>query len=1444
MNLTENLEVFKMPNQLKSVFKQAQDWSDFNDKISALSTKEKGGCFEHLTKFYLLINAKYRTKLKNVWLLEEVPSEVRSHLNLPNCDEGIDLIAETKEGNFWAIQSKYRGNENHSLNRKELSTFTDLTFNVCKNISHALICTNSLKLSHKFSLYKENVSFCASDIWCNLDIEFFNDLRELLEGKVVEPKKLEPRKHQRLAIDNALLHFKDSSRGKLIHPCSAGKTLTAYWIAKEIKAKSILVAVPSLSLVNQTLEEWANRFIADNLSASWICVCSDETVKNISLDDAEIDAPDLGVEVFTDQKIISEWLSKETSDIKVVFSTYQSGIALAEATRNSSFTFDLAVMDEAHKTVGQKGSLFTHLLSDDNINISKRLFMTATERRFKGDSEEILSMDQEDVYGQTIHLYTFKEAIDDGILSDYKIATMNVTEQEIKSLIENNFYIKPSGKHWRKEIESQMLAAVVALRKSYKKYGFSHALSYHSSLARATSFQEAQILYGKSFLQMDSLHTFHVQGDTPAGLRNKIFKDFINAPTGLITNVRCLTEGVNIPKIDGILFADPKKSKVDIVQAVGRALRPHKSKKMSYIIVPVLIDESTDDLESIKNKTFESILQIIRALATQDERIIEYFQALSSKPKRGMSRDYYPFEIDIPINKEINLDYFHQGIELLLWNKLAKLSWRPFNEARQFVHQLKLQGHAQWIQYTKNNLLEKGVKPADIPQDPATVYKNDGWISVGDWLGTDSIATRNRSNQSFDDARSFVHTLNLKTQTDWKDYCNGKFPEKECKPKDIPANPHITYQNKGWVNYGHWLGTGYVGPRYRQYRSYELAKDFAQTLNLKSYKKWRLYCEGKLQDKPRKPDDIPAKPDATYKDEGWTGWADFLGTDNISNSKKVFLPYEEALAFVHKLNLKKQSDWKIFCEGTNPQFGLIPNNLPKAPDQFYEEWISWGEWLGTRYVACSQRKYRPFSEAKKFVHSLGLLSRNDWRLYTKGLLEDKPPLPADIPADPNRTYLDDGWDSFGDWLGTGTISPRLKEYRPFEEAKKFIHALCLKNQKEWGLYCRGQLPGHDPKPNDIPANPQLTYKNKGWKSLGDWLGNEFIAYSKREYLSYEEARNFMHKLKLKNSTEWSEYCLGKYPDKIAKPESISNRPEITYKGKGWTGWDDWLGLSYIPTRRDYREFDKGREFAHSLKLETQAQWRLYCQGSLTDKPKIPLDIPLKPERAYKNEGWKGYPDWLGNKKRASPKFNKYIPFSSAKAFVHTLSLKNAKEWGNFCKGEMPDLGLKPQNIPTHPERAYADLGWQGYGDWLGTNNPSPHFRQFLSYEEAKIFVHQLNLKSRAEWNQYCSGEILGKSQLPNNIPKDPNTVYRNKGWISVGDWLGTNIKATRFREYLSFEEARDFVRKLDLKGKDAWRSYCKGQLKSTPPLPATIPKAPWIVYKDHGWVGMTDWLSK
>lgn len=1504
---------FEIPNKIKAIFSLSKDWADFNERIHPLSAKEKGESFEQLTKFYLLINAKYQTKLRNVWLLKDVPLKVSAYLNLPSCDEGIDLIAETEEGKFWAIQCKYRRDEKQSLPRKELSTFTDLAFNVCHNISHALICTNSIKLSNKFSLYKENVSFCSSEVWLNLDVDFFNSIRTLLSGHFPEAKKVSPRKHQKAAIESALSHFNEHSRGKLIHPCSAGKTLTAYWIARDIKAKTILIAVPNLSLINQTLEEWANRFIADNLNVSWICVCSDETVKHVSLDSIEVSSQDLGVEVYTDPVIISDWLAKETPNIKVVFSTYQSGLVLAKAAQNCSFVFDLAIMDEAHRTVGQKGNLFTHLLSDENIRISKRLFMTATERRFKGNSEEVLSMDNVNIYGKTIHLYTFKEAIQDGILSDYKISTISVTDEEIKNLIKGNFYIKLSSKQWTQEVEAQMVAAAIALRKAYLKFGFSHTISYHSSLDRANSYKNAQMLYEKSFLVSDLLQTFNVQGSTPSGIRSAIFRAFANADTGLITNVRCLTEGVNIPKIDCILFADPKKSQVDIVQAVGRALRPHKDKKMSYIIVPVLTDKNVDNSKTFGEKTKDALLQIISSLATQDERIIEYFRALSSKPKRAINRDYFPFEIDIPTYYEVDGEKIHNSIELDLWSKLAKLSWRPFEEAkaivqqlklknqaewkqycdgsnplfgkkpedipaapdqlygewiswgdwlgtgfvatykrdykpfleaRSFVHQLKLKSQAEWGQYCQNNIPNLEPKPDDIPSEPASVYKNEGWLSVGDWLGTHTIATQDRIYRSFEEARFFVHQLGLTTQREWKAYCQGKLVAKGLKPADIPANPNRTYQNKGWINYGHWFGTGYIRPRERHYKSYELAKNFAHSLGLKSYKEWRMFCDEKFSDKPKKPDDIPAKPDDIYKNKGWTSWGDFLGTGNIAQSKKVFLPFEEAKAIVQQLKLKNQADWKQYCEGTNPLFGKKPEDIPAAPSLFYKEWSSLGDWLGTGFVACSQRQYRLFEDARKFAHSLNLKSQNEWRLYTQGLLEKLPQLPKDIPAYPNQTYKNEGYVSIGDWLGTGIIAPRFRKYRSFEDAKKFIHGLGIKSQKEWNLYCRGQLINYAPKPDDIPANPQRSYQNDGWISVGDWLGTGVVSYSNREYLSYEEAKSFVHELNLKNSTEWKNYCDGLLPDKISKPENITNRPEITYKNKGWTNWGDWLGMGYIPTRRDYREFSKAKDFVHSLKLITQAQWKLYCQGKLSNKPKIPLDIPFKPERTYKNEGWKGYPDWLGNKRRASPKFNKYLSFLAARAFAHSLKLKSSHEWASFCKGEKLNLGLKPQNIPTHPERAYADSGWKGYGDWLGTNNPAPRAYRFLSYEEAKVFVHQLNLKSRAEWNQYCSGKIPGKPVLPSNIPKDPNTVYRNKGWVSVGDWLGTNIQATRFREYLPFKQARSFVRSLNLKSQSEWKNYCKGSFKSLPQLPNDIPKTPRLIYKDSGWKSFSDWIRQ
>ncbi|MDF1526848.1 MAG: DEAD/DEAH box helicase family protein [bacterium] len=330
----------------------------------------------------------------------------KSNFNLPGSDEGIDLLAQTKEGDYWAIQCKYREDESHSLTRKELSTFTDLAFSICKGIDLALVCTSADRFSHKLKMYGDRLTFCTGDEWRRLDTEFFSTLRKHLAGQKSPLNPLKPRKHQESAVENALQHFKieKNARGKMIMPCGTGKSLTGYWIAEKLGARSVLVAVPSLALIKQTLEVWTRESVANGTEVNWICICSDETVKDVGGDDASVFVQDLGVHVHTDPEEIAGWLKRKKTGRTVVFTTYQSGKAIAEASRLSGTVFDLGIMDEAHKTVGRKDSTFAWLLSDENIRIKKRAFMTATERRYAGSSDQLVSMDDPETYGDTFEL--------------------------------------------------------------------------------------------------------------------------------------------------------------------------------------------------------------------------------------------------------------------------------------------------------------------------------------------------------------------------------------------------------------------------------------------------------------------------------------------------------------------------------------------------------------------------------------------------------------------------------------------------------------------------------------------------------------------------------------------------------------------------------------------------------------------------------------------------------------------------------------------------------------------------------------------------------------------------------------------------------------------------------------------------------------------------------
>jgi len=235
-----------------------------------------------------------------------------------------------------------------------------------------------------------------------------------LGGKATRPEPCKPREHQKKAIERALKHYTEERRGKLIMPCGTGKSLTAFWIAQKLKARTIAVFVPSLALIKQTIEDWTREIVAldETPLPEWLCVCSDESAAGLDEDEFVAQAYDLGFRPTTKTSEIVEFLTRSTFGRRLIFVTYHSSEALAEAARKAGFVFDLAILDEAHKTVGDvKDKGFTTPLFDENPPIANRLFMTATERVVPRRNEDIASMNDETVYGACFHELSFKDAI-------------------------------------------------------------------------------------------------------------------------------------------------------------------------------------------------------------------------------------------------------------------------------------------------------------------------------------------------------------------------------------------------------------------------------------------------------------------------------------------------------------------------------------------------------------------------------------------------------------------------------------------------------------------------------------------------------------------------------------------------------------------------------------------------------------------------------------------------------------------------------------------------------------------------------------------------------------------------------------------------------------------------------------------------------------------------
>lgn len=388
----------------------------------------------------------------------------------------------------------------------------------------------------------------------------------------------------------------------------------------------------------------------------------------------------------------------------------------------------------------------------------------------------------------------------------------------------------------------------------------------------------------------------------------------------------------------------------------------------------------------------------------------------------------------------------------------------------------------------------------------------------------------------FQRARYLVHKKYFKSRPEWLAW----FETEEPLKLGIPENPHLVYKNKGWVSRDDWFG---IKPKSKWW-DYNRSFRFVWKLKLEGEEEWREYTKGFRSDLPAKPIYIPSTPSSVYNKKGWVSWGLWLGTNRVAYKKRKYFSYEDASDWAKSNGIDSYRKWMDWSRE-----GRLIEGIPCIADQVYKDsgWKDWGTFFGTEVISVNKLVHREFNEARAYARSLGLKNQKEWVEYSKSGM-----LPKDIPANPWRVYEKKGYDSIGDWLGTGTISVMKREYWPFEKSRKFVRSLKLKNQKDWNLYFKGQKPELPMRPLEVPTDPKTVYKNKGWVSMGDWLGTGSIAAKNIPKLPFEEAREWTRNQNFTSQQHYKKYL------REHKPIGIPTNPNRSYDKLGWENWNDWL----------------------------------------------------------------------------------------------------------------------------------------------------------------------------------------------------------------------------------------------------------------------------------------------
>jgi len=587
----------------------------------------RGVQFEIIIQWFLKNSPTYRDQLREVWLWDEWSGRWGN-------DAGIDLVAEDVSGKLWAIQVKAYAS-NYTVTKADVDTFLSESSRAVFSYRLLIASTELVSRTARRTIdgQEKECGMLLRDALEASGMDWPSSPTALLPVKA-NPKA--PRPHQASAIQDVIDGFSRGERGQLVMACGTGKTLTALFVAERAAAKRTLVLLPSLSLLAQTLQEWTANAAKP---FAYLPVCSDETV-HADPDSAISTTSELGFPVTTDPGEITTFLRLPETDL-VVFATYQSSPRIAEAFKLSAVPeFDLIIADEAHRCAGRVSNAFATVLDQTAIPARRRLFMTATPRFFTGqvlqaskDSDfEVASMDDETTFGPVFHSLSFGEAIESGLLSDYQVAVIGVDDATYLDWAKQGRFVTRDGVT---VTDARTLGGQIGLAKAMRRYGLRRTITFHSRVATAKAFARTLPDVVRWMPPTEApegvLWADYVSGEMPTGQRtNRLnqLRHLDGSTFGVLANARCLSEGVDVPTLDGVAFVDPRRSEVDIVQAVGRAIRKSPGKTLGTIVIPVFLRSTDDPVEALMDSTFKPVWDVLKALRAHDAQLGDQLDTL------------------------------------------------------------------------------------------------------------------------------------------------------------------------------------------------------------------------------------------------------------------------------------------------------------------------------------------------------------------------------------------------------------------------------------------------------------------------------------------------------------------------------------------------------------------------------------------------------------------------------------------------------------------------------------------------------------------------------------------------------------------------------------------------------------------------------------------------